>query len=144
MFAFNRWTGVAAVLIGTAVLRPALADGLDKATQDTLQQIIAQQLDAFAHEDAEKAESFAAPGIRAKFPDPKDFVAMVHNAYAPLFQPRSTHFEKAGSSAMGPLQSVTIVDREGTAWTAVYTFEQVDGQWRINGCALVKEDSTTI
>ena len=144
MIAFNRLAGVAATLIAVAIARPAAADDLDKATQDSLQQIIAQQLDAFAHEDAEKAESFAAPGIKAKFPDPKDFVAMVHNAYAPLFQPRSTHFEKSGSTAMGPLQSVTIVDREGNAWTAVYTFEQVDGQWRINGCALVKEDSTTI
>lgn len=144
MIALNRWVGVATVLIAAAVARPASADDLDKATQDTLQQIIAQQLDAFAHEDAEKAESFAAPGIRAKFPDPKDFVAMVHQSYAPLFQPRSTHFEKSGSTATGPLQSVTIVDHEGSAWTAVYTFEQVDGQWRISGCALVKEDSTTI
>ena len=144
MIALNRWAGVAAVLIATVVVPPASADELDKATQDSLQQIIAQQLDAFAHEDAEKAQSFAAPGIKARFPDPKDFVAMVHQSYAPLFQPRSTHFEKSGSTAMGPLQSVTIVDHEGAAWTAVYTFEQVDGQWRINGCALVKEASTTI
>lgn len=144
MRASNRWSPVAVLLITAALVRPALADELDKATQDSLQQIIAQQLDAFAHEDAEKAESFAAPGIKSKFPDPKDFVAMVHQSYAPLFSPRSTHFEKAGTTATGPLQSVTIVDREGAAWTAVYTFEQVDGQWRINGCALVKEDSTTI
>lgn len=144
MIALNRWAAAAAVVIAMAVVRPASADELDKATQDSLQQIITQQLDAFAHDDAEKAESFAAPGIKAKFPDPKDFVAMVHQSYAPLFQPRSTRFEKAGSTAMGPLQSVSIVDREGGAWTAVYTFEQVDGQWRINGCALVKEASTTI
>lgn len=145
MIALNRWSLFAAALFAAAAARPALAaDDLDKATQDSLQQIITQQLDAFAHDDAEKAESFAAPGIKSKFPDPKDFVAMVHQSYAPLFQPRSTHFEKADTTAMGPLQSVTIVDRDGGAWTAVYTFEQVDGQWRINGCALVKEDSTTI
>lgn len=145
MIALNRWCLLTAALMAAAAARPAAAaDDLDKATQDTLQQIISQQLDAFAHEDAEKAESFAAPGIKSKFPDPKDFVAMVHQSYGALFQPRSTHFDKAGTSAMGPLQSVTIVDHDGAAWTAVYTFEQVDGQWRINGCALVKEDSTTI
>ena len=140
MVAMNRWSRLGLALIAAALVRPALADDLDKATQ----QSIAQQLDACAHDDAEKAESFAAPGIKAKFPDPKDFVAMVRQSYGPLFQPRSTHFEKAGSTAMGPAQTVTIVDRDGGAWTAVYTFEQVDGQWRINGCALAKEDSTTI
>lgn len=144
MVVSNRWVAIALIVGSAAVAMPASADDLDKSTQDSLQNIIAQQLDAFAHEDAEKAESFAAPGIRAKFPDPKDFVAMVHQSYAPLFQPRSTHFTTSSSSAVGPAQSVTIVDRAGSAWTAVYTFEQVDGQWRINGCALVKEDSTTI
>ncbi len=145
MVALNHWSRFAVALIIAAVARPALAaDELDKATRDSLQQVISQQLDAFAHEDAEKAASFAAPGIKSKFPDPKDFVAMVHKSYAPLFQPRSTHFEKSATTATGSLQAVTIVDREGGAWTAVYTFEQVDGQWRINGCALVKENSTTI
>lgn len=145
MVALNRWSRFAVALIAASAVRSAMAaDEVDKALQESLQNVISQQLDAFAHDDAEKAESFAAPGIRSKFPDPKDFVAMVHQSYAPLFQPRSTHFEKAGTTATGPLQSVTIVDRDGAAWTAVYTFEQVDGQWRINGCALVKEDSTTI
>lgn len=144
MTAFHRLSRIAVTLIVAALARPASAEDVDKATQDSLQQIISQQLEAFAHDDAEKAESFAAPGIKSKFPDPKDFVAMVHQSYAPLFQPRSTHFDKTGTTAAGPLQSVTIVDRDGGAWTAVYTFEQVDGQWRISGCALVKEDSTTI
>ncbi len=133
------------VAAGTVLLTaPAAADDLDKATEDSVQQIITQQLDAFARDDAERAESFAAPGIRAMFPDPKDFLAMVHTSYGALVQPRSTHFDKASIIAHGPLQSMTIVDREGGAWTAVYTFEQVDGQWRISGCALVKQEGTTI
>lgn len=134
----------AAVAILLASLASARADEIDKATQDQLQKVITDQLDAFAHEDADRAESFAAPGIKQHFPDAKDFVAMVHQAYAPLFQPRSTHFDKTGSTALGPIQAVTIVDRDGQAWTALYTFEEVEGQWRINGCVLVKEQSTTI
>ena len=139
-----RRTTLALLALGMACTRAAAADEPDAATQSAMQAVISQQLDALGHDDAEKAESFAAPGIKTKFPDPKDFVAMVHNSYAPLIQPRSTHFDKAGSNALGPMQAVTIVDKEGGAWTAIYTFEQVDGQWRINGCALVKEQSTTI
>ena len=144
MIGLNRTLTVtaAAALLAGAV--PARADEVDTATQNKLQQVITDQLDAFAHDDADRAESFAAPGIKQHFPDAKDFVAMVRQGYAPLFQPRSTHFEKTGSTALGPIQAVTIVDRDGVAWTALYTFEQVDGQWRINGCVLVKEQSTTI
>ena len=122
----------------------ATADEVDKATQEALKGIITQQIEAFGHEDPDTAESFAAPGIKARFPDPKDFLAMVHKSYAPLIHPRSTHFDETGTTGGGPMQKVTIVDSEGGAWTAVYTFEQVDGQWRISGCILVKEQSTTI
>ncbi|WP_131116921.1 DUF4864 domain-containing protein [Lichenihabitans psoromatis] len=122
----------------------ARAADLDAATQATLRSIITQQINAFGRDDADAAESFAAPGIRSKFPNAKDFNAMVHQSYAPLIHPRSTHFDEAGQTALGPLQKVTIVDADGGVWTAVYTFEQVDGMWRITGCALVKEQGTTI
>ncbi len=138
-----RWSALV-VAASWVVAVPALADDLDKATQTSLHDVITQQLDALGHDDAVKAESFASPGIRARFPDPKDFTAMVHNAYGALIQPRSTHFDQASSTALGPMQQVTIVDKDGGVWTALYTFEQVDGQWRISGCALVKEQSTTI
>jgi hypothetical protein len=134
---------ISAALLGAGIGR-APAEEIDKATQKALQSIIQQQIDAIGRDDATTAESFAAPGIKARWPDPKDFVAMVKQAYAPLVQPRSTHFDDTGSYALGPLQKVTIIDHDGNAWTAVYTFEQVDGQWRINGCSLVKEQSTTI
>ena len=144
----NRRTTLTVMIIsaalGLALGASARADEVDKATQEALKGIISQQLEAFGKDDAVTAESFAAPGIKERFPDPKDFVAMVRQSYAPLIQPRSTHFDETGSNALGPMQKVTVIDHDGNAWTAVYTFEQVDGQWRISGCALVREQSTTI
>ena len=135
--------GLAAAVLGFA-LEAARAEDVDQPTQEAMKSIITQQIEAFGRDDAPGAEAFAAPGIKQLFPEPKDFVAMVHRSYAPLIHPRSTHFDAAASTPAGPAQKVTVVDSEGGAWTAVYTFEQVDGQWRITGCALIKEQSTTI
>ena len=131
-------------LVSTSNTRPALAEGIDKATESTFQSIITQQMDAFGRDDAVTAQSFAAPGIKSKFPDPQAFNAMVHQTYAPLIHPRSTRFRSGGTTALGPVEKVTIVDSKGQAWTAIYSFEQVDGQWRINGCILVQEQSTSV
>ena len=142
----RRWAAsmVLAAGFGGALLAPARAGDIDAATQAAMQSVISQQIDAFGRGDAATAQSFAAPGIKQMFPDAEGFVDMVRRAYPPLIKPRSTHFETAGTTPLGPLQKVTIVDSAGVAWTAVYTFEQVDGQWRITGCVLVKEDSTTV
>ena len=130
--------------LASTVPHLARAAEVDKATQDKLQSIITQQIDAFGRDDAAVAQSFAAPGIKDKFPDAKDFNAMVHRSYAPLIHPKSTRFDATGQAGAGAAQTVTIVDADGQAWTALYSFEQIDGQWRINGCVLVKEQSTTI
>lgn len=143
MPSFRTWSTALATAACLAASAPAArADSVDKATQDALQSVITQQLDAFGRDDAATAQSFAAPGIKQKFPDADAFNAMVHQSYAPLIHPRSTHFEQAGTTALGPIEKVTIVDDKGQVWTAIYSFEQVDGQWRINGCALVREQST--
>ncbi len=137
-----RVAALGALIFASLSLHAARADGFDKATQDALQTVITQQLDAFGRDDAVTAQSFAAPSIKQRFPDASAFNAMVHQSYAPLIRPKSTHFEQAGSTALGPIEKVTIVDDKGQVWTAIYSFEQVDGQWRINGCTLVREQST--
>ncbi len=128
-----------AVLAGMVV--PAVAQ--DKADGAAFQTVITKQLDAIAHDDATTAQSFASPGIQQKFPDPTGFLNMVKQSYAPLVKPRSTHFDTAGDTGLGPMERVTIIDSAGVVWTAVYTFEQVNGQWRITGCSLLKAPDTT-
>ena len=132
------------VLAFGAATGGAWAEGVDKSTQDAFQSIITRQIDAFGRDDAVTAHSFAAPGIKRMFPDAGAFNSMVHQSYAPLIHPKSTRFEPAAASEIGPVEKVTIVDDKGQVWTAVYTFEQVDGQWRINGCVLVQDKSTSV
>ena len=108
-----------------------------------VENIITQQIDAFNHDDAVRAESFASPGIRDQFPDADAFLSMVKRGYAPLIHPRSTHFEETVNSDADTIQHVTVVDKDGAVWTAVYTLTKVDGHWVISGCVLVKSPETT-
>ena len=131
----------ALMILATAMAGPLRADeaGADPDVQAT----ITQQIDAFNRDDAVKAESFAAPGIRTMFPDAGAFLGMVRQSYAPLVHPRSTHFEATVTSPTGTIQHVTVVDSGGVVWTAVYSLEKVDGRWAISGCVLVKSPETS-
>ena len=123
--------------------RVAVADeaAYDAPTRSAIQSVIAKQLDAFGHADAKGAEAFAAPAIQDRFPEPSEFFAMVKENYAALINPKSTSFGETTPSPHGPLQKVTIVAADGTVWTAIYSLEQVGGEWRINACGLMKDDS---
>ncbi|WP_158811582.1 DUF4864 domain-containing protein [Beijerinckia sp. L45] len=136
---------VAGVPVCAAAVTPDPAGSpYDAATTRELQTLITKQLDAFNRADAPAAESFATPQFRDKYPDPATFFAMVKENYAPLFKPRSTHFEDISDSPHGPLQKMTVVAADGTVWTAVYIFERISGEWRISGCGLMKQDGQDI
>lgn len=130
-----------ALLITAFSIGPAKAT--DNSSDAAFQAVIAAQIDAIGRGDAAAAQSFASPGIKQKFPEAAQFLDMVRQSYAPLVHPKSTHFEAGGETGLGPMEKVTIVDSSGVVWTAVYTFEQVDGQWRITGCSLLKAPDTS-
>lgn len=111
-------------------------DAFDAPTRAAIRSVITKQLEAISRDDGTAAEDFASQGIRDKFKDGPAFMAMVHEHYAALVHPKSTAFGAIEASPNGPLQSVTIVADDGTIWTAVYSFEQADGAWRITGCSL--------
>ena len=127
-----------ATIIGLAA--PVFAEDttLDAATKTAIQGVITHQLDAFAHDDPKGAESFAAPAIQSRFPEPDQFLDMVKKNYGALIHVKSTQFGEVSPSPHGPLQKMTIVAADGTVWTAIYSFEQVEGSWRITGCGLEK------
>ena len=111
-------------------------DAIDPPTRTAIQGVITKQLEAITRDDGTAAEEFASKGIRDKFQDGPAFMSMVHKNYGALVHPKSTAFGAAESSPHGPLQTVTIVAADGTVWTAIYSFEQADGAWRITGCSL--------
>jgi hypothetical protein len=106
--------GVAALLAG-----PALAQ--DDKTSPDARALIERQLDAFAHDDASAAYAFAAPGIKAIFPDANIFMSMVRGQYAPVYRHRSVEFGAAKVDGDTIEQSATFVDGDSQVWTALYT-----------------------
>ena len=140
---YNRTLVFAACLLttvagGVAAAAPQDAGAYDAATKAAIQSVITRQLDAFNHDNAKSAEDFAAPSIRERFPEPARFLAMVKEHYSQLIHSKSTTFGEIEASPHGPLQKVTVVASDGTVWTAIYSFEQANGEWRISGCGLEK------
>ena len=103
------------------------------------QGVIRSQVEAFSHDDAVAAYSYAAPAIQNLFPQPDIFMAMVRGSYAPVYRHKSFEFGEARASDGQIAQRVHIVDANGEAWEALYTVEaQPDGTFKITGCSLLK------
>jgi hypothetical protein len=117
-------------------LAPPASAGDDVATA---QSIIRSQAEAFSHDDAAAAYSYAAPAIRGMFPQADIFMSMVRNSYAPVYRHRRFEFGEARVSDGQIAQQVHIIDADGGAWEALYTLEpQPDGSLKIIGCVLLK------
>jgi hypothetical protein len=122
-------------LIGAAAPAPAA----EVATQDAVEirEVIAEQLDAFARDDAPRAFLLATRGIRAQFGTPEAFMDMVRTGYPVVYRPKSVQFEEPVIVDGEVIQPVRMTDAEGRAWIAFYPMErQADAGWRINGCVL--------
>ena len=103
------------------------------------QGVIRAQLEAFSHDDAAAAYSYAAPAIQNLFPQPDIFLAMVRGSYAPVYRHKSFEFGEARASDGQIAQRVHIVDADGVPWEALYTLElQADGSLKITGCTLLR------
>jgi Domain of unknown function (DUF4864) len=124
---------LAAILIGLA--SPAGA-GDDVAAA---QNVIRSQEQAFSHDDAAAAYSYAAPAIHQMFPQADIFMDMVQHSYAPVYHHRSFEFGEGQAADGMVVQRAHIVDDNGEAWEALYTLEQqADGTLKITGCTLLK------
>ena len=103
------------------------------------QSVIRSQEQAFSHDDAAAAYSYAAPAIQEMFRQPDIFMYMVQNNYAPVYRHKSFEFGDARSADGQIAQRVHIIDADGQAWEALYTLEQQpDGSLKITGCSLLK------
>ena len=103
------------------------------------QAVISAQAEAFGHDDAASAYSYAAPAIHGLFPQADIFMSMVQNSYAPVYRHRRFEFGEARVEGGWIAQRVHIVDADGEAWEALYTLEaQPDGSFKITGCSLLK------
>ena len=97
-----------------------------------IQSVISAQIEAFRRDDAAKAYSFAAPEVRALFPNEIVFMSMVKKTYPPVYRPRQVTFGKLSGESGNVVQEVQIVGPESRLWTLLYRVVlQPDGEWRI-------------
>lgn len=130
--------------IGLAVSLSAHAGGVSKADALKVRAVIQAQLDAFAADDARRAFSYAAPGIRQMFGTPQRFLEMVREGYPVVYRPASVGFLKPEANGRTVIQAVEMADAEGTLWVAIYQLERHRGAWRITACELVPSDGKVI
>ena len=136
----SRWVfAVAAVLfVGVG---GAHAAGVSAADEKAVRAVIQAQLDAFAADDAARAFSLAAPGIREMFGTADRFMAMVRTGYPVVYRPASVVFLKPELVDNEVIQGVRMTDARGASWLAIYKMQrQPKNIWRIGGCQVVQND----
>ncbi len=122
-------------LMALAVTVAHAADPLPDWTE--IQRVIAAQRDALKTGNGERAFSFAAPGIRAQFGSPSNFLAMVRDGYAPLLDARYVEFLEGAVIEGRIIQPLRLILPDNSVLVALYTMElQPDGGWRITGCVV--------
>ncbi len=135
-----------ALVLALGFATPSLADGpVSPADQAAIQALIANQIDAFRHDDGAAAYADAAPALHDYFPSVDAFMAMVKNGYQPVYRPQSVTFGQVVQGDTGPMQKVYVTGPDGKDYVAIYSLQQQpDGSWKISGCSLVPDDSPSI
>lgn len=129
------------VLAGLLVLPTmALAD------ESEAQAVIKSQLEAFIARNDDAAYSFAAPNVRAIFPNQDIFMRMVRNGYPQVYSPKNYSFGRSQVMGDGQFaQEVLLTGPKNRDWAALYTVKkQEDGQYRITGVQVVPSNSTSL
>ena len=128
---------IAALVVALSIALIPLAARADDVS--AARDVIRAQEQAFIHDDASAAYSYAAPVIKQIFPAPDIFMSMVQNGYAPVYRHKSFEFGDSKTEGGSVAQRVHIIDANGEAWEALYTLEQqADGSYKITGCSLLK------
>jgi hypothetical protein len=120
-------------------------EAIPTADATAIRQVIQSQLDAFQHDDWQRAFGYAAPAIQTKFVSPEIFSQMVRGGYPQVYRPKSVEFRELSSTEFGPTQRLFVIGPDGHAYMAFYTMErQPDGSWRISGCHLVELEDESV
>lgn len=139
---YRLWHGLLAWPVALALALAALAPTLSAQVQDepeaqAVRAVVQAQLAAFAAGDAERAFSYASPGIRERFGSADSFMAMVVQSYPMVVRPISVAFLRPRSDRGIVVQPVQLRDGAGRPWIAYYGLSrEADGGWRINGCVV--------
>jgi hypothetical protein len=130
-----------AVLMGAVFASdPPQAAAPRAAATQVVQQVVQQQLQALATQDALQAFALADPDLRTQFGTAEAFLTTVREQYPMLMHPANVLFLKPETDGTIAMQKVRLVDDEGSSWSLTYLLNrQQDDQWRISGCVVSPE-----
>ena len=94
---------------------------------------ISSQIEAFKENNIKKAYTFAAPNIKAQFPNPDVFGLMVRNGYPVIWRPKNFKFTKFQDLGNKSIQRVLFQSYDGRLETYDYILEKYDDLWKIAG-----------
>ncbi len=109
------------------------------ATETSIREVVTRQLDAMKRGDAAAGFAVASPAIQTMFGDAANFMSMVEKGYPQIYRSRGHRFLKLGEIEGKLIQRVLVESDSGMA-VARYEMIEIDGAWRINGCAVEKPD----
>lgn len=115
------------LLFATFVSTAAVAQ--DQSVED----VIGDQLQAFNDRDVQDAWQYASPMIQGMFQTPENFGNMVRNGYPMVWTNREVEFLDLGEVNGVLTQRVLIRDGEGVAYILEYAMIETPDGWRING-----------
>ena len=105
-----------------------------------VQQVVQQQLQALATQDAMQAFALADNEMRTQFGSAEAFLTTVREQYPMLMHPASVLFLKPETDGSVAMQKVRLTDDQGSSWSLTYLLNrQTDNQWRISGCVVTPE-----
>lgn len=105
-----------------------------------VQQVVQQQLQALATQDAMQAFALADNDMRTQFGSAEAFLTTVREQYPMLLHPASVLFLKPETDGSIAMQKVRLTDDDGSSWSLTYLLNrQKDNQWRISGCVVTPE-----
>ncbi len=129
----------AAVLIALIPTLSAAQSAVEEAQGSAIVGVISAQMDAFRHDDGDKAFSYAAPSIRGIFQTPQNFMAMVRGGYPAVYRPSEVEFLAPRLEPPDILQPVRVTGPDGESVIALYRMQrQADGSWKIASVVIVR------
>ena len=116
----------------------ALLFASSAAAQDqSIEDVIGSQLEAFNARDVDDAWRYASPMIQGMFGTSRNFGAMVENGYPMVWTNRDVEFLERREEQGQQVQRLLLRDESGAAHVLEYMMIDTPDGWRINGVQLL-------
>lgn len=120
------------------VLIAALLAATGAQAQDlSIEDVIANQLQAFNDRDIAEAWQYASPMIQGMFQTPENFGAMVQNGYPMVWDNSNVRFLDQEDFGNRTRQEVLIEGPDGAFYILDYQMVETPDGWQINGVQVI-------